>query len=794
MAWAVSNQVIFTAILLSGFSALLYQLIWLRMLGLVFGVSSFAVATVVAVFLLGLGFGSYFFGRWADRFVNPLKTYMMVEIFIAVFSLLSSLTIFYLPIYKGVYVFSYNHLGFYGMSIVRLLLSILILFPPVFLIGGTMPLVSKYFLTSKKTLGSSFSKLYYLNTLGAFLGAILTGFLLVRTLGVFQTFLVAICSNLLVAGLVYWKSFEEKMSTEKQELSTPYTYMLIVLFVTGFISLSYEILWVRILSTYSLSTSEAFALIVSGFLMGFSAGAYYISKKIDFNKNLEIYFCKICILTGISGSLVLYIFQKFQSVSSFVGESLSLNPFIVSLALSFLVSFIPAVCMGILFPLGMRIYTKDISQIGIKTGKIFFSNTLGCVTGSIVTGFLLIPFVGMWNTTLVLVNLSFLLAVYMFIRNRGFSKRTLATLSVTFLLLNSLAFSEQKTFHKQIKGFDVIYYSEGLSGTVSAIESNNYRGLFVDGQNVSGTDMALQADSKMLAHLPLLIADDPKRSLTVGYGTGATSFSMLLHCEEVDAVEIEEEVIKAGPLFKKVNFKSYEDDNLNIIIDDARNFIDTVTNHYDAIVTDVTNLKYKRNPYLYTKEYFKIMKNALTDDGVAAAWLPLGGVSFNDLKTLIGTFDSVYDHTTVWYFTQYPTHFIIVTGTTETPRLKLDELAEKMKKGAQDLQRIGVDNEYEIASMLLLGEKDVDRMVSDIKLHTDNFPVLEYSDMNQYMMIDLEENLENLLKLQEEDLSRYFVGDPMQIMELKRNMKIYNKHYRDLISIYKKKQYTQNSF
>ena len=787
MAWQTSNRVFFTAIFFSGFSALIYQLVWVRLLGLVFGVSSFAVATVVAVFLLGLGLGSYYLGRWSDKSENPLKAYMLVEVSIAVFSVLSYLVINHLPLYKILYEYSYNNLDFYGISLVRLVLSIFVLLPPVFFIGGTIPLISKYFLTSTETFGSNFSKIYYMNTLGAFAGALLTGFVLVKSLGVFVTLMIAVSFNLIVAWMIYATKTSAKIIPEKPSSHAPNTYMLAILFITGFISLSYEILWVRILSIYDLSTSEAFALIVAGFLLGFSLGSYFISRQIDVKKSPELLFSKVCILTAVSGAVVLYTFQRFENLTSLLAGFFSINNLTVSFAVAFIVSFVPATFMGILFPLGLKIYSKDVNEIGIKTGKIFFSNTFGCVTGSILTGFLLIPFVGMWNTTLILVNLSLLVAACMVFKNGYHAKKHFAMLLLVFLISNTLVLFEKKTFHKEFKGFDVIYYAEGLSGTVNAIENKGYRGLFVDGQNVSGTDLVLQADSKMLAHLPLLISKDPKQAATVGYGTGATSYSMLIHGVNVDALEIEEKIIEAGPLFKEVNFNSYENDNLNIIIDDARSYLDSVTDKYDVIATDVTNLKYKRNPYLYTKEYFEIMQNALVEKGVAAAWLPVGGISFNDLKILIRTFDRVYPHTTVWYFTQYPTHFIIVVGTPEKTQIHLDELADEMKKVKKDLKRVKVDNEYEIASMLLLGEEDVDTLVTGDEIHTDNFPVLEFSDMGVYMLVDMEANLDKLLKYQQEDLTKYFIGDSSQIKELERNIQKYNKHYRDFINVYKRR-------
>lgn len=786
MAWSLDNRLFHAAIIVSGLSALIYQLIWVRLLGLVFGVSSFAVATVVAVFLLGLGLGSYFFGRWSERTDNPLRTYMYVEVGIAVASLASYVVIEHLPVYRYLYESAYNNLDFYGLSIVRLLLSIIVLLPPVFLIGGTMPLIAKYFLTVPATLGAGFSRIYYLNTLGAFLGALLTGFVLVRYMGVFATLMVAVGGNLLVAAIIAAGKSESVPRPQPAAQGVPYSYMLLILFVTGFISLSYEVLWVRILSTYGLSTSQAFSLIVAGFLLGFSIGAWLVSRWIDRRDDLEAWFGRTCILTALSGALVLFLFRRFEPLTSGLAASLPMSQLTASMGLAFVVSLIPAVFMGILFPLGLKIYAQDVHGIGEKAGKILFSNTAGCVLGSLLTGFVLIPFVGMWNTTLVLVNLSLLLAAVMLVRRPGLARAQWAMLLVAAVLANLLVFSDSKTFHKEMNGLGVVYYAEGLTGTVSVLGNDAYRGVFVDGQNVSGTDPVLVADSKVLAHLPLLLARDPRSALTVGFGTGTTSGSMLEHGLAVYAVEIEEKILEAAPLFDAVNQKSYANPALNLVLDDARNYIGLADQRFDVIVTDVTNLKYKRNPYLYTREYFEIMKNALSEDGVAAAWLPLGGQSFEDLRILIATFDAVFPHTTVWYFTQYPTHFVVAVGTPGRTAVDLAELDGKMARVSEDLRTIMVDDVHELAGMLLLGEQDVDRMVAGAPLHTDNHPILEFSDMDQYMRVDVAPNLGRLLGYQQEDLRRYFTGSDQQLATLKQRFHEYRRNYRNYVRAYER--------
>jgi spermidine synthase len=259
---------------------------------------------------------------------------------------------------------------------------------------------------------------------------------------------------------------------------------------------------------------------------------------------------------------------------------------------------------------------------------------------------------------------------------------------------------------------------------------------------------------------------------------------MLLYDVEVHAVEIEEKIIEAAPLFREVNYASYADADLDIVLDDARNYIATTDQEFSVIVTDVTNLKYKRNPYLYTREYFEIMRDALSEEGVAAAWLPVGGLSFNDLRTLIATFDSVFPHTTAWYFTQFPTHFIILVGTPGPILVNLEELREKMAQVDSDLRSLNVDNVYKLASMLLLGESDIDSLVDGAPLHTDNRPILEYSDMDLYNVVDVAPNLGRLIEFQQEDLLEYFKGSGRQLDELVEHFDMYTGHYLDYVQLY----------
>jgi hypothetical protein len=161
-------------------------------------------------------------------------------------------------------------------------------------------------------------------------------------------------------------------------------------------------------------------------------------------------------------------------------------------------------------------------------------------------------------------------------------------------------------------------------------------------------------------------------------------------------------------------------------------------------------------------------------------------LSFGDLRILIATFDDVFDHSTVWYFTQYPTHFVIAVGTPKRTAVDLTDLDERIKKISDDLASIKVDDAYEVAAMLLLGEEDVDGMVAGAPIHTDNHPILEFSDMDLYTQVDVAPNLGQLLGYQKENLGGYFTGSNRQLATLRRHFDDYRRNYWNYVRAYER--------
>ncbi|MDD5040531.1 MAG: fused MFS/spermidine synthase [Patescibacteria group bacterium] len=763
--WYVHPSIIYGVVFASGAAALMYELLWIRTLNLLFGVSSFAVTTVVSIFLLGLGLGGYFFGRQTEKTPTPLRLYAWIELGIAALTGLSLVAVEYTPLFSGLHALIYNHANLYILSLVRLLMTCVILFPATFCLGGTVPILCKYFIKKDETLGSRFTLLYLLNTLGGFTGAIAAGFITVRFFGTTASYLMAIAMNV---AIFFTIRACRKISTAPPEKSEdhavpdrpepPKRNMGLALFISGFIALGFEIVWIRVLTNFGSGTTLSSTLILSGFLLGFAIGSVFVVRLIDRSKNVLRLLVACFITLGTAATLS---FLGFGMLNTYFPDPfISYKAMLVESFVGFGFSFVLAIFMGTIFPLSVRLYAGTAAMIGRKSGYAYFINSLGTVAGSITAGFGLIPFVGIRNSGLVLISLCFLTAGYLAIRLIQGRRLLIGIAAVLLVASCASIMASNQVFHRLSAGSKELFYAEGLSATVTVQEitmlSETYKTLNVDSETVASTHHTGVVDSKLLAHIPLMLIDEPKRAVTVGYGSGGTSHSMLQYGCEVIALEIERQVIEASREFTDLNQHAETNPKLQIIIDDARNYLANTETAFDAIVTDVTNLKYKSNPYLYTQEYFEAMRNALAPDGVAAAWVPLGGLSFSDLKILLKTFQTVYPHTTVWYDYYDATGFLIITGTPEKMLFDFEKVHQRIQRATTDLESIELSDVYSLGSFLLLGERDVKMLSAGSAVNTDDRPVLEFTDLDSYSRPNQFKNLEQLLASQNEILESYY--------------------------------------
>lgn len=761
--------VLYLLFFLSGFSALVYELIWQRLLHLVFGVSTLAVSAVLAAFMGGLALGGLLFGRMADRSRRPERGYALLEGAIAGSALLVPPAFTWLTD-----VYTTLHVAWqpepWGGALLRFALALGVLLVPATLIGGTVPFMARLAVRRRDRVPSAFSLLYGINTLGAVAGAALTGLVLLRYLGMQQTLWIAVALNAFVGVAVLFLRQAESGSTLRVEATVPAAMVvgsnrlpaglvLACAVTTGAVTTGLEVAWTRVLGIFSSNSAYAFALVLSVLLLGLAVGgllqSLWARRPGDPLRRLAL--CQWA-LAGLTLATLPY----FRAAPAWFdrccdGTASIRTLFLAELSLTAGVLFLPAVLMGLSFPLLVSGLATDPRHVGRCLGRVYAGNTLGCVLGAFLAGFVLVPHLGLRGTLGLFAagNLAVGLIAWAGALRPARLIRVLAAVAV----ISGAFFA----WHRQPDGpylkaavegpRHLLYYREGNNGTVSVTEeAGGIRHISVDGQPVAGTSETSVLDQKMLAHLPLLLHPEPHRALTVGFGSGGTSYSMSLHDIDVDCVEIERAVPDAAEHFRSENHGIRHHPRFRLVLDDARSWLQVAPQPYDVIVTDCTNIQYKSNGDLYTVEYFQRMRDRLTEQGIAAAWVPANGIDPADLKTLLRSFRQVFPHTSLWFMDPLPTDFLIVVGTPGPLSIDLDRLSRRMQKPEvhDDLATMGLADPCRMLSTLLCAEADVGRYLGDGPLHTDDRPVLSYSTYGATYRVTIPENLLQMLSCRSE--------------------------------------------
>jgi spermidine synthase len=309
-------------------------------------------------------------------------------------------------------------------------------------------------------------------------------------------------------------------------------------------------------------------------------------------------------------------------------------------------------------------------------------------------------------------------------------------------------------------------FRAGPAGTVIIKQKTDSgdRLVCVDDQLVASTNLEARVDALMLAHLPLLLHPNPKSELTVGFGSGGTSYAITTHGIDAWCVEIEPEVPRAAELLTQQNLDVLGHPRFRLIINDARDHLIVGQQWYDVIATDVTNLQYRQNSSLYTVEYFQRMQGRLNPGGIACAWIPLAAISTNELRILMRGFQKIFPHATLWFLNHTHTNFGILIGTQEPLRVDYGRLESGMAIPAvrENLARISITDPLQVIHSLHLDEAGYRRFCGSGELHTDDNPVLEFSSPLSFHQYNLtfRQNLAETLRYRPADLRPLVTGVP----------------------------------
>jgi spermidine synthase len=737
----LARALVYLLFLLSGATALVYEVAWSRRLVLVLGSTTYAVSLILAAYMLGLALGARLSGSVADRTRSPLLLYAVLEAGIGGLAFLMPVLLSAASAAAG------------GSRPLAFLFGFAVLLLPTTLMGATLPILSRFVVTRLGVMGSRIGLLYGLNTAGAVIGTFLAGFFLVRLLGVYTSTYFAGVANLLIAGVAVALALQMRDVAREPSAEPPAVpsgppgalprIALLAALASGLLSLASEVLWMRMLTFFLEGFTYTFSAMLTTFLLGLAVGAVISGALVSRIRNLRRYLGWLFLLSALVSAGVLFAMVHAFDLTRWANDvtaPLFANWRVHHAARLFLVSFLvlfpPALLMGTIFPAAARMATRHVGEVGGRVGLVYAVNTLGAVLGSLVAGLALVPMVGMaWGAAGVafagaLVGLAML------------GRRALAALPVaagvvalvflaepwTEFVLRSQVFQGRWSLEREL-----ITYREGAYAAVSVVEDrrDGVRAIYTDDFQAAATGPAYKY-MRLLAHIPLLIADrwEGSEVLVICFGTGTTAGSASAHpLGRLDLVEICPEVLELAPRFRDVNKGILDRDAdrpfpVAVHVDDGRNFLLRSERTWDVITLEPLMPYTPGAVNLYTEDFYRLCRGRLAENGVMCQWIPIHAMSSDDYKMLLRSFVEVFPETTLW-FVEGTT---MVIGTREPTRIDFGRLASRMRRTevAEDLEAIEFDDPLLVLNSFVAGGEELSRFLEDAFVMTDERPLMEF--------------------------------------------------------------------
>jgi spermidine synthase len=745
----------------SGVSALIYQVLWLRLLGLVFGVTVYAASTVWASFMAGLAIGSLAAGRIADRVRNPLKWFGAAEMLISVTALATPLAFEWMPtVYVRVYALAPNSLAL--LTLARFAMTFAVLIVPTALMGATLPLVIKSSAFRTQELGERIGLLYSANTAGAIVGTLAAGLYLIPGPGIHRTFLLAAGLNLLVGGLAIvlgssQPRLADSTATAVESAKTDHaldppslavndnepahdaskrrregSLVLIVFALSGLTSLALEVVWFRVLTLFLRPTVYGFAVMLATILAGIAFGSYVVRSVLDRRARW------IAMLAGLELAIGIAVVLSFRPLAQMSPLTAAMRPWLATIVPDYLVFpiagsllaiFPTAVLLGIAFPIGLRVWTTGGGErrrgIAAQRIGVFYSvNVAGSILGSLVAGFFLLPRLGSRSSLILLAAISFgsgllLLAVCELHRSLRGIVAVAASIVFAFAVVRSPEpFDEfvRQRYPRQ----RIVWREEGVGSTVVVHQAAGEIVMTVNGVHQASTGAAMAYVHHRIGHLPMAVHPEARDALVIGLGGGATAGAVSLHHGvQVDVVELSAAVVHGAQFFDTINYGVLSRPNVRMRIDDGRNYMMVSPRKYDVVAADVIHPIYAGAGNLYSAEYFELIRRVLKPGGLVLQWVAGTDAEY---KLIARTFLSVFPQTTVW------ADGTLLLGAVEPLRLSRDEFERKLRTpgSAQGLHDLGVETFDRLLTLFRAGPDDLRSFVGPGPILSDDRPLVEY--------------------------------------------------------------------
>ncbi len=762
----------------SGAAALIYEVVWTRLLTLQMGHGVAAASTVLAAFMGGLAIGAAVAGRFGGRLTprHALTTYASLELAIAGLALLLPFGLAALrPLLSGAYD---EGGGGSTFAVLRLGTSVLLLAAPAAAMGATFPIASRWVVRVASHAAQHAGALYAANTLGAAMGAVLAGFVLIPALGLSGSTWVAVLLNVIAAAgafaiaqsavvdppgsdvrragtLVPAKSGVKAaaLRTSPTAASVAHPWLAaLALGASGFASLTLQVVWTRLLVLILGPTTYAFSLVVSIFIVGLAGGAA-IGARLSMRTRQPAVGLAMCLMASVGLSIAAAAAVEWALLAmaeivarpgyGFNDVLLRQVGMVSGLLLPMTLAF------GAAFPFAVSLAsgssaTQD-EAVTENLGRIYAVNTIGAVTGALLAGFVLVPRIGLHTTIRGVAVLVAAAAIAILVAVTGRGRGRTAGLAGALVVLAAAAWLPQwdrlllssgaykyaaalkgPSLETALTAGDLLFYGEGATGTVAVRQLAGTVSLAIDGK-VDASNAGDMLTQRLLAHVPLLLHPDPTRAAILGLGSGVTLGSALTHpLREATVLEISSEVVDASHFFDADNHRALADPRTRLIVGDGRTHLMLGRATYDVIISEPSNPWMAGIASLFTQEFFEGARARLAPGGVLCQWAHTYDISNDDLKSIVATFLSVFPHGTMWLVGDAD---VLLVGSTEPLDNRIAGMAGAWTRPgvADDLASVGVRNPFSVTSLFVAQGPALAAWAAGAVLQTDDRSRLEFS-------------------------------------------------------------------
>ena len=741
------------ALFFSGAVSLALEVTWTRWLRLAFGSTTWAVSTILVAYMLGLGLGGLWGARLASRPHRGWFTYGLLEIGVGVYALFVPWLFERAPWVQEVLFAQWDFwlatLGRFALAVTGLLL------PTVFM-GATLPVLVSAVIEARPQLGRGVGLLYGINTFGAVAGVLGATYLLFPALGLWRTNLVAALMDLAIGALAAFYlvrrtqgSVAPAPGTEErwQPVPTQGTrdwlraawLPLLVYGSVGFTSLAYEVSWTRALSLTVGSSTYAFATMLAAFLIGIALGALFIRRRVDRISAPTFAFGIALLLLAAASVGTSVVLQRVPDLLPWLFVYLGISEAGVTagmLIISLLAMLPPTFLLGALFPLLVRGLARS-APASLATGSVYFANTVGSALGAFTAGFWAIPNLGLQNTLLALASINVAaaavlltwqaeasgrrkqlalvgaaaLGVALWAMPRHWDTRNL-TRGVFRFPLDEVDVGVAPIPLEGLAGSQLVYYREGWNSVVSVHRELGELGLRVNGKADASShgDLPTQV---LLGQVGMLLGGQPRRVAVIGLASGVTAGSVALHDgAQVDVIEIEPAMVEASHFFDELNHRPLERPNVRLVLDDARSFLAGTPQRYDLIISEPSNPWMSGAANLFTQEFFRLARNALSPGGKLVQWVQVYSISEEAIASILRALQLEFPY--VYGFAPQfnaPDLLFVASGTPLAWEAVADLTAAPAAVRA-DLARVGVYSAADLWSLLLLVPESVQELAA----------------------------------------------------------------------------------